>query len=161
MPEYEINRWDSPGEEMMIYWWFMWIIYGVITALLCLPLLSSWFRRRHPHYWHFSTLFPACMWIVGSIAHAIWSKYIWGHYYYSPDYVVDFLPFLPILRTQVDTTFGDVQGQLLGGTSMAQLRLIWLGFSIPTWFASWILFRTTRGFLRYVSNSKSGSGPEV
>jgi Na+-driven multidrug efflux pump len=132
----------------------MWIIYGVMIAFICLPLLSSRFRDRFPRYWHYSTLFPVCMWIVGGLAHALWSKHIWGHFYYSPDYVVDFLPFLPILQAQVETSFGDAHGQLLGGTSMTQLRLIWLSFSIPTWIASWFLFLMLRGLLRSASKSK-------
>jgi hypothetical protein len=86
--------------------------------------------------------------LVGMVFSGIWSCTIWGRYYYSTDYVFDFVPVWPITQATIDARFGDETGRLMGLT-LFQLKMIWLLFALTTWGMTFVLNRWFRGrFIR-------------
>ncbi len=88
--------------------------------------------------------------LFGSIAHALWSKYVFGVYYWAPDYAIDFTPYFPIKGSQVDLVFGDQKGYFLKG-DLLTLRLIWGGVALIVWLSS---FCSVYFLKRFISRDK-------
>jgi len=76
---------------------------------------------------------------LGALAHIIWTISIYGKYYKSQDYAVDFYPFFPFGQWVLDRYFSNpsITGELLGETTLFEMQLIWLLFALPVWLLSW------------------------
>ena len=88
-------------------------------------------------------LFLVLLLIVGSLFNGVWSCSVWGRFYYSTDYVLDFTPFWPITQRVIDMPFGDQRGQLFGVTLM-QLNMVWLLFALGTYGVTVLLYRAVQ-----------------
>ena len=71
--------------------------------------------------------------LFGSLAHAVWSTFVHGHLYYVPDYTIGFTPFWPITEYTLSRDVAGRAGELLQGTTLLELQVVWLGFAAGTW----------------------------
>jgi len=137
--------WSSFLLECEFYLFFVGLLHcvGFIVAYIGLFIFSALSRkqsgfltRRIGRF----TLFNVLLLFVGSVFNGVWSCTIWGRFYYSHDYLVDFTPFWPTTQSDIDYGCGDVHGELYG-ISLIELQLIWLLFAVGTWATSIYLYR--------------------
>jgi hypothetical protein len=112
-----------------------------ITCLVNLVISPRTFREYFRRVAKLA-LFVVLLLLAGAFFTCIWGATIWGWLYRSTDYCGnDFFPFVPIGRAALDAPFGNEPHGLLHGTTLLQLRLIWLLFALCTWGSTLLLYR--------------------
>jgi hypothetical protein len=87
-------------------------------------------------------IFVVILLVTGAFFSSIWGLTVWGRLYRSRDYCGnDFFPFDPIGQAALDAPFGSEPHGLLHGSTLFQLRQIWLVFAICTWVTALFLYR--------------------
>jgi hypothetical protein len=87
-------------------------------------------------------IFVGSLLLSGAVFSCVWGVTIWGWLYRSTDYCGnDFFPFVPIGQAALDVPFGNEPHGLLHGSTLLQLRLVWLAFAICTWVTTLLLYR--------------------
>jgi hypothetical protein len=129
---------------------FIYLLFGGIAHVLffffgffCIVVVSAPSQRLCLHLsqnLRRFTLFSLLFLPVAAIFNGVWSCTIWGQFYDSTDYVIDFLPFWPIARGIIDAPFVNERGQLLG-ISLFELQLIWFVFAVGTWAVTYCLYK--------------------
>ncbi len=89
------------------------------------------------------TLFLIVLLAVSAVAQMIWSSFVWGRLYHTPDYVFGYLPFVPITQHELDTKFAGQAGSLNGVTLM-HVNLIWSLLTLGVWALSYWIYRRLR-----------------
>ena len=111
--------WFQFPVEFLIYFVGMGILFLPVFLLTCTGL--AFLRGATPGWLSVKirrlALFMGLLLLAGSIFNGLWSCLIWGHLYWSADYLLDFTPFFPVTQGRVEFPFGDVRGSLLGKTT--------------------------------------------
>src|SRR5258708_6300544 len=142
--------WSEFPAECWIYLQFMSILHLALFIIGGVVLLASArkrlvsFRKQAGRL----ALFLSLLLVVGSLFNGVWSCSVWGRFYYSTDYVFDFMPFWPITQITIDASFGNEHGRLLGVT-LFELQLVWLLFATGTWGVTIFLYRLIRKLLSH------------
>jgi hypothetical protein len=145
MSTFQPISWSEFPDECLGYFMSMGILSVVALGAVCIvfAVLAVWqrgtFLRRAVHF----ALFAILLSTASALFNALWSCLIWGHLYFSTDYLVDFFPFWPITQRVIDAEFGGMRGQLLG-VSLFQVQLVWLLFASGTWTATILFYRICR-----------------
>jgi hypothetical protein len=122
------------------------VFYSCVFIIGMLYIMCR--ETMHPHGGMLScfrrigrlALFLTALLMVGDFYSVIWSAMIHNHMYHSAGYDgVDFVPWYPITRDLVESTYGADSGKLIGVT-LFQLQVIWLVFSIATWTSTVVVF---------------------
>ncbi len=120
-----------------------------LGALLIAPFFFPIARRltdtSFPSVLRAFLTFNGCLLVWGCLGHYAFTAVTFGRLYVSADRLVDWYPFIPFGQWVLDQSFGEQRGQLLGGTSLWHLRLIWLAVAAPVWLFS---YASTRFLLR-------------
>jgi len=151
--------WTEFPTECIYYLYFMTVVhlvaFGVGSAILAvLPSKQPGTKLRR--ICRFG-LYNGLLLLVGSIFNGLWSCLIWDRLYDSTDYVLDFIPFLPIGHWALDRPWGDARGRLLG-LSLFQLQLVWPLFAAGNWGATTVLYRLMRRCRRLTSAVEATAG---
>ena len=136
----------SPVTEFMIYFWFMGLVHAAVLVaglILALPFL---FRgaRRYLTFARGYAVFNLILVLVCAVLNLLWSYTIWGHVYFSTDYVTDFSPFWPITQSYIEAPFGDMVGRVLPGFTIWHVRGIWFAFAFSAWVTAIFLYSRAR-----------------
>lgn len=122
-------------ETTLFYFVIVGVFYMALVVLIGAPVcfLRHRFEVRPAlrALWRFFA-FLVLLLGVGAIAQNFWTTAIWGHFYYSTDYVYGYMPFLPMTQWTIDLEFAGQRGAL-NGISLTTLNLIWLSVTIPVW----------------------------
>lgn len=110
------------------------IIAGISFGLL---FLIKHFLKCGPSYKAFF-VFNVTLFIIAMGFNGLWSCTVWGRYYWSADYLSDYLPFYPITQELIDFQFGNSVGAL-NGISLEELNRIWAWFAGGTWLLTILL----------------------
>jgi hypothetical protein len=125
---------DYPGECL----WYLsgWVLpFHVLVFLLgCVVFGVLAWMHRGSFFKRVVRLgsFISLLLVFGALFNGLWSCLVFGHLYYSADYVSDYTPFWPITRGIIDFQFGETRGQLFG-VSLLQLNLVWFLFALGNW----------------------------
>ena len=126
-----------PLSEAHLFFYFYGVLIGPFHLLLTLASLLlagpiAWlFRGSIWRVLRDVVVFHQFFFLSAALFHTIWSCTIWGNLYFSTDYVVDFLPFLPILPRVIEAGFAHYEsGWINHGLSLVHLNLIWAAFAI-------------------------------
>ena len=122
----------------------LWLLVVFVIGCLVLAVLAikqrGTFLKRVGRFGLFLGLFL----IVASIFNGLWGSLVFGHLYYQDDYIPgDFLPFIPVMQTWMDSFVGFECWHLLG-ISLFQLQLVWFLFAAGTWGGTILLYRLIR-----------------
>jgi hypothetical protein len=131
--------------ECAWYWGPMSVVHAAlfVVGVLCITALALWSRghfRRRCRRW---AIFNVCFFLTAGLVNGLWSCLVFGHLYWTTDYVFDFTPFWPVTQSLLDARFGDQVGGLLG-ISLFQLQALWLLFAISAWLGAFTLYRVCR-----------------
>lgn len=114
------------GSEMGWYLVLMGVPHLLVVVVLCgiaLALKLIW-HVGIGRLWLPILIFSAGFWFLSGIAHAIWSCFVWGNLYWTPDYLIGFTPFKIFTSKDLDIPFGSQKAQLLNGT-LFQIQVVW------------------------------------
>jgi hypothetical protein len=129
--------WHDYFAECFLYFVFIGAIHVVVFIIGSLLLFLSSRKKlgvlpkRIGHFGLYLLLFL----VVGSLVNGAWSCLIYGHIYDSRDYVVDFMPFWPVV---INADPPQVKSY---GTTLTELNVIWFAFAVFTWTATIVLYR--------------------
>lgn len=125
----------------LVFTGFFQLLLLIVAALLSLPVLFLRGRGKYLRMQGRLATFAAMLLLFGCLANSIWMITVFDHYYQSRDVVVDFFPFLPFGQDVLDREWNGRTGFLIGGTTLSQLRLMWLGFALPVWVLTVLVYR--------------------
>jgi hypothetical protein len=151
------KSWSEFPQEC--FWYLIpgvvWHILALIISVIgigALRMLTS-YRPR------FSTvfLFQGYLLAAAMLMNGAWSSLVWGRFYWSIDYTSDFSAFMPIIRNQIEGSWGPIYSSGLKDISLTQLNLIWLIFALGAWLLALVTTRWTcnRLLLPVQENRKS------
>src|SRR5262245_60358449 len=98
------------------------VIHGIalgLTLLVAKTLGALGWRRPRTRS---ILIFHGYLLIAAMVANGFWSCLVWGRYYWSVDYLVDFSAFMPIFPNQVRGSWGPGYDSALNGISLTQLN---------------------------------------
>lgn len=127
---------------------FHLVVLGII-GILCGGLWGVFRQKKYLVFLYNSSIFLYLLLISGACAHTLWSVLVFGRWYVSMDYVVDFYPFFPITQTTLDFQWGEQAGYLIGSIDLIHLQLLWAVFALMTWLLTVIVYKEVKHLWHY------------
>ena len=126
------NWTEFPNE--CLYYLFPGALFHLVVFILTFVgiALIRLVSARRPRY-STAFVFHVFLLVTGMVANGIWSSVVWGKLYWSVDYISDFSVFIPLVRNQVEGSWGPDQESALNGISLTQLNLVWSVFALGAW----------------------------
>jgi hypothetical protein len=135
------------GVELVTYAVLVGAAQVAVSLALLLPVTGlvltrgwGWYRRLAVGVLQFNVL----LLVLGDVAHVVVQALTFGRMYVSHDTLMDWTPFIPFGPWALEPTFGGVQGHLVAGASLNQLRVIWAVFAAVVWAATIAFFVAIR-----------------
>jgi len=130
--------WSDFPAECLWYFVLMSPLHLILFVAFCAfvgPL--PWWQPRE---FRRAALFFGLLLFAGSFFSALWNCLVYGRLYYTVDLSIEFIPFWPVTKWNINETWGDRHGGLIGVTFW-QLQLVWLLFALGTWSTTVYLYR--------------------
>ncbi len=149
-------------EAALYFFWggFVQFCWSVLAApflyLIALQVSSKSFHTLLRAY----IVLNVFLLLWGCLGNDVFLSIAYGKLYINTasDRLVDWYAFLPFGQWVLDYgSGGEWQRQLIGGTTIWQLRLLWLAVALPIWL---LAFASTWITLRFLSTRYSGSTSE-
>lgn len=130
---------------------FWYLLPGMVFHILALVASFAGIvaiRKMSAFRPRFSTaiIFQVYLLIAAMIANGFWSCVIWGRLYWSVDYISDFSVFIPMIRNQVEGSWGPHYSSSLNGITLTELNMVWLASAIGAWLLAFTATRWTGSF---------------